>query len=138
MSSVNYMGGQNTRSMPNEAIMDLSVHEQHAQAAIIIGMVERLPDPTAREYLSARFGGMTKPEHVNLMMNRVFAALGTGIRSLRDMYEFLLCYCGRDKGYKPFQPVLHGTGFFFLCTIKSSRYHKNLLSGLTPSSSIYI
>ncbi|PTR06160.1 hypothetical protein C8R32_1126 [Nitrosospira sp. Nsp5] len=60
------------------SIPRLSVHEQHAQAAAIIGMAERLEDLASREYIAAKFGGMTKPEHVTVMMNRIFQTLGTG------------------------------------------------------------
>src|SRR5688572_29645902 len=77
MSGANHMREQNTRRVPPEAIQGLSIHEQHAQAAAIIGMAERLEDPAGREYIAARFGGMTKPEHVTMMMNRIFGELGT-------------------------------------------------------------
>lgn len=94
MSSVNHMREQSARPMPNEAILDLSIHEQHAQAAAIIGMAERLADPAAREYIAARFGGITKPDHVTVLMNRIFEALGTGIDGRRGAYKLLLCYFG--------------------------------------------
>ena len=100
MSSVNHMREQNTRRMPNEAIMDLSVHEQHAQAAAIIGMAERLNDAAGREYVAARFGDMTRPEDVTIMMHRIFSALGTGAHDKRGVYEFLRCYFGGERGYK--------------------------------------
>jgi uncharacterized protein (UPF0371 family) len=58
MSSVNHLRAQNTRRRPNEVIIDLSIHEQHAQAAAM-GMAEQLADPAGREYIAAEFGGMT-------------------------------------------------------------------------------
>jgi hypothetical protein len=100
MSSANRMREQPTRHSPPEAIQGLSVHEQHAQAAAIIGMAERLPDPACREYIAARFGGMTKPEAATAMMNSIFAALGTGIHGRRGAYKLLLCYFGADIGYR--------------------------------------
>jgi len=100
MSSANRMREQPTRRSPPEAIQGLSVHEQHAQAAAIIGMVERLPDPASQEYIAARFGGMTKPEEVAAMMNRIFAALGTGTHGRRGAYKLLLCYFGANIGYR--------------------------------------
>ena len=100
MSGANRMREQNTRRAPPEAIVGLSVHEQHAQAAAIIGMAERLADPVSREYIAARFGGMTKPEHVTMMMmDRIFTALGTGIHGRRGAYKLLLCYFGANIGY---------------------------------------
>jgi len=48
------------------------VREQQAQAAAIIGMAERLQDAAGREYIAAQFGGITGPEHVTSMMNRIF------------------------------------------------------------------
>lgn len=81
MSSVNHMRERLSRPAPPQAILGLSTHEQHAQAAAIIGMAERLADPASREYIAARFGGMTKPEHVTVMMNRIFG--GTRYRHSR-------------------------------------------------------
>jgi hypothetical protein len=100
MSGANRMREQNTRRAPPEAIQGLSVHEQHAQAAAIIGMVERLPDPACREYIAARFGGMTGAEHVTMLMNRIFCSLGTGVHGRRGAYKLLLCYFGVDIGYR--------------------------------------
>ena len=78
----------------------LSGHEQHAQAAAIIGIAEQLGDPACREYITARFGGMTKPEDVAAMLNRVFVELGTGIHGRRGAYKLLLCYFGANIGYR--------------------------------------
>ena len=64
MSGINRMRKESARGMPNETIVGLSVHEQHAQAAAIIGMAKRLDDPAGSEYIAARFGGMKKPEQV--------------------------------------------------------------------------
>lgn len=94
------MREQPTRHTPPEAIQGLSVHEQHAQAAAIIGMAERLEDPAAREYIAAWFGGMTTPEHVAVMMNRIFAELGTGIQGRRGAYKLLLYHFGANIGYR--------------------------------------
>jgi hypothetical protein len=60
----------------NILLSRLSGHEQRAQAAAIIGIAEQLGDPACREYITARFGGMTKPEDVAAMLNRVFVELG--------------------------------------------------------------
>ena len=71
MSSVNHMREQQNAArhpMPSR----VSVHEQQAQAAAIIGMAERLPDAPGREYIAARFAGITGREHVTSMMNRIF------------------------------------------------------------------
>jgi hypothetical protein len=77
------MYGPPRRVGQNSLLSHLSVHEQHAQAAAIIGVAERLEDPACREYIAARFGGRTKPENVTAMMNRIFASLGTGVHGRR-------------------------------------------------------
>jgi hypothetical protein len=100
MSSVNHMRERPSRPAPPEAILGLSTHEQHAQAAAIIGMVERLEDPAAREYIAARFSGMVKPDQVTAMMNTIFQSLGTGIHGRRGAYKLLLCYFGANIGYR--------------------------------------
>lgn len=100
MSGANRMREQNTRRDPPEIIAGLGVHEQHAQAAAIIGMAERLEDPAGREYIAARFGGLTKPEDVTMMMNRIFQVLGTGVHGRRGAYKLLLCYFGANISHK--------------------------------------
>ena len=95
LSSVNSMRGG------GGAVYDeLTQHDKHAQAALIMSMVERLEDQACREYIAARFGGMTKPEEVTAMMNRIFAALGTGTHGRRGAYKLLLCYFGANIGYR--------------------------------------
>ena len=43
---------------------------------------------------------MTKPEDVIVMMNRMFAALGTGIHGRRRAYKLLLCYFGTNISHR--------------------------------------
>ena len=85
------MCGTLRRISDNLLLSHLSVHERHAQAAAIIGIAERLQDPARREYIVARFGGITKPEDATLMMGRILAALATGIHGRRGAYKLLLC-----------------------------------------------
>lgn len=54
MSGINRMRKESARGMPNETIVGLSVHEQHAQAAAIIGMAERLDDPSCWQGIHCR------------------------------------------------------------------------------------
>src|SRR6476620_2580398 len=95
LSSVNSMRGG------GGAVYDeLTQHDKPAQAALIMSMVERLDDPACSEYIAARFGGMTKPEEVTAMMNRIFAALGTGTHGRHGAYKLMLCYFGANIGYR--------------------------------------
>lgn len=98
LSGANRMREEMGRRMPPEAIQGLSIHEQHAQAAAIIGIAERLPDPACREYIAARFGGQTGGEHVTMLMHRIFCCLGTGVHGRRGAYKLLLCYFGAHIG----------------------------------------
>jgi hypothetical protein len=100
LSSINAMCGIPRRASQNMLLSHLSVHEQRAQAAAIIGVAERLEDPACREYIAARFGGKTKPEDVAVMMNRRFQALGTGIHGRRGAYKLLLCYFGANINHR--------------------------------------
>ena len=95
LSSVNSMRGG------GGAVYDeLTQQDKHAQAALIISMGERIEDQACREYIAARFGGMTKPEEVTAIMNMIFQSLGTGIHGRRDAYKLLLCYFGANIGYR--------------------------------------
>jgi hypothetical protein len=85
---------------PPEAIEGLSEYERHAQAAAIIGLVERLYDPASREYLAARFGDQTAPGQVETLMVRIFTSIGTGVHGRRGAYRLLLCYFGENIGYR--------------------------------------
>jgi hypothetical protein len=84
----------------NILLSRLSVHEQHAQAAVIIGIAERLEDRACREYIAAPFGGMTKPEHATIMTNRIFVELGTGIHGRRGAYNCCSVILGANIGYR--------------------------------------
>lgn len=45
----------------NTLIMDLTAQDRHGQAALIIGLIDRVRDPVGREYIKARFGRKTDP-----------------------------------------------------------------------------
>lgn len=47
---------------PNGIIANLTVQDRHGQAALIIGLIDRVHDPVGREYIKARFGRKTDPD----------------------------------------------------------------------------
>lgn len=95
ISSINHMRGPLPAGREeNDLLARLTPYERHAQAACIIAMVEGLEDRASSQYLNARFGHALKAADVDIIMNRLFAALGTGARNRRAIYECMRLYFG--------------------------------------------
>lgn len=99
LSSINGMRGSQS------SISDLTPHDRHAQAALILGMVERLDDPAGRECIAAKYYCL-RPEEVPYLMLRAAAALGTGVHNKRAVYQFVRGYFGERVGYRTVRKML--------------------------------
>ena len=96
ISSINLLCGKPNASTTNELLADLTPIDRHTQAALIIGMVERMDDPACKEYIEAKFSGKKQSHSVKLIMHRALASLGTGIHRRRGVYKLLLCHLGES------------------------------------------
>ena len=70
LSMVNSMReGEGRRGWSNGLIDNLNPQDRHGQAALIIGLIDKLHDPVGREYIKARFGRKTGPDDLLCLVN---------------------------------------------------------------------
>lgn len=92
MSSINNMRGGGGNS-------DMTPHDRHAQAALIMSMVERACDVTALAYLKAHYaGGFNFGDDADKtresLLRAVMAAMPTGMRSSKGVFKLITNYFG--------------------------------------------
>lgn len=84
--------------------LGLSPDEAHAQAAMILSLVERTLHPMELAYARARFG--RAPESLQVLVEVVMRAQGTGVHS-RDVATLaLLMYLGEPVGLRTLRAEL--------------------------------
>lgn len=119
MSAINHMR-QGSRGAQNMLLYDLNAQDRHGQAALIIGMVARLPDLAEREYIEAEFGRRVMRDDVRELVYQGSEALllGFGLGGenagefvYRVMYGY---FSGVDMSHKAIRRILscqHGYAF---------------------------
>lgn len=81
--------------------LGLTPDEAHAQAALILSLVERVCDPIELAYVRARFG--REFEALKRLHGAMLATLGTGVHSNRAVEKVILMYFGVSIGMKALQ-----------------------------------
>lgn len=95
------MRRQQMSGLPNGLLVGLTVQDRHKQAANIIGMVGRLPDPAAQEYLAAKFGGRHQKEDIKILVFRGCDAIGVGLSGQQAVYKIMKGYFdGKEASYR--------------------------------------
>lgn len=94
MSSINTM-----RASSIGGNSGLTPHDRHAQAAMIMAMVERVVDPNGIAYLKARYGGefTSGPDESRVreqLIRTVTASMPTGVHSIRGVAKLIIIYFG--------------------------------------------
>lgn len=81
-----------------DAAIDLTAHEKHGQAALIVGMVERAvgAGSVGHAYLTMQYG--RSAEHIDVLVRYVAAGMPTGIHSRRGLEKCIRNYCGQQIG----------------------------------------
>lgn len=87
ISSINGM-----RGAENPSVDELTAYDRHAQAAQIIGMVERILDPAGRSYIEAEFGRRLSKDDLRIVVYRGCAALGFGLDRTDAVYRITRGY----------------------------------------------
>jgi hypothetical protein len=77
---------------PNPLLDDLTAQERHSQAALIIGLIDKLDDPVEVEYVRARFGRRTDPRDLLRLVCYCCIGLGIGPDRSEAMYRVLREY----------------------------------------------
>ena len=102
---INKMRGS-TVGRENPLLQGLTAQDLHGQAAQIIGMVEKLPDPAGREYLAARFGRRIERNDLTVLVYRGCDALGVGLEKREGVYRVMRGYFGGDTSLKVIRRTL--------------------------------
>lgn len=89
---VNGMSGPGTTSMPNELIANLDIQDMHAQAALIIGLIDLLPDPVDREFIKARFGMNTNRRDLMFLVRHCLTGTGLSLEKNEAVYKIIRAY----------------------------------------------
>lgn len=93
ISSVNTMRGAETQSNS-----EMTVHDRHAQAALIVGLCERVLSSLHMAYVRAQFG--RDASGFDLLTYHLAANFGTGLHSRRCIEKIIRSYCGEKVGIR--------------------------------------
>jgi hypothetical protein len=94
VSSINGMRGPESM-YPSE---EITSHDQHAQAALILGMCERILSPLQIAYVQVQFG--RESGGFDLLARHLAGGFGTGLHSRRSIEQIIRAYCGEKIGLR--------------------------------------
>lgn len=107
MSGVHQMRHTAMRGLPNELLLGLNAQDRHKQAAEIIGMVDRLSDPAAREYIGGKFGCRVEEKELRMLTYRCSSHLGMEFGGGHAVYLILKTYFfGGKLPYRTVRQIL--------------------------------
>ena len=92
ISMINNMREQQASGCTNALLVNLTAQDRHGQAALIIGLIDKLDDPAAREYIKARFGRNLNRDDLRVLVYRGCAGLGLGLDKQEGVYEIIRSY----------------------------------------------
>jgi|GEM_PF-2108338 len=111
MSGINHMRQSPTKGAPNDLLINFSVHDRHAQAALIIGLIDGLHDQAEREFIKARFGRVISDEAISALVCQGCGAVGFGLagsKSKEIVYRVMHGYfTGRELPYRAVRQLLN-------------------------------
>lgn len=93
ISSINEMRGAERGSGE-----EITPHDMHAQAALIIGLCERVLSPLHMAYVRVQFGRDTSG--FELLARHIAGCFGTGIHNRRGIEKIIRLYCGEKGGLR--------------------------------------
>lgn len=97
ISSVNDMREGN-RAGQVGANGELTAHDRHAQAALILGLCERVLPALHMAYVRIQFG--REASGFDLLTSHLAAHFGTGLHSRRSIEKIIRAYCGEKIGLR--------------------------------------
>lgn len=77
---------------------ELTVHDYHAQAALILGLCERVLSSLHMAYVKVQFG--REASGFDLLARHLAASFGTGVHSRRGIEQIIRSYCGEKIGLR--------------------------------------
>lgn len=105
LSGINGMRGP-YRTTRNELLIGLTPSERRDQAVDIIALGAGLRDAASGEYLAAMYGRRIEPKYLRTILNRVFAALGTGMHNRKAVSTAVCMYFGKNRSYRVVRRIL--------------------------------
>lgn len=110
LSGINQMRQASAGGSQNELLINLSIHDRHAQAALIIGLVEGLYQ-SERQYIEARFGRRMSEQDIWALVCQGCNALGFGLAGSKSkivVYRVMHGYfTGRGMPYRTVRQILN-------------------------------
>ena len=103
ISSVNCMRGPE-RSEGGRSKDEMSAHDYHAQAALILGLCARILSPLHMAYVSVQFG--REASGFDLLVRQLAANFGTGVHSRRGIEQIIRAYCGERIGLRELRKTM--------------------------------
>ncbi|SOD41795.1 hypothetical protein [Nitrosovibrio sp. Nv4] len=97
ISSVNAMRGPD-RGGETGADGDLTAYDRHAQAALILGLCERVLSALHMAYVTVQYG--REASGFDLLARHLAANFGTGMHSRRGVELIIRTYCGQKTGLR--------------------------------------
>ena len=96
ISSVTAMRGPDSAGGPAEG--ELTAYDRHAQAALILGLCERVLPALHMAYVRVQFG--REAGGFDMLTRHLAANFGTGIHSRRGIEQIIRAYCGEKIGLR--------------------------------------
>lgn len=106
MSAINHMRQLPPKGAQNMLLLNLTAEDRHGQAAMVIGMVERLPDPAEREYIAAQFGRRLMPKDLRILVYRGCEAIGVALEKQESVYRIMRSYFDGAMGRREVRSLL--------------------------------
>lgn len=114
VSSINAMRGAEKRSSD-----DLTPYDRHAQAAMILGLCERVLPSLHMAYVQAQFG--RDRSGFDLLAQHIACNLGTGLHSRRGIEQIIRAYCGEKGGLREIKKSM-STGLLKAASMRNRGY----------------
>ncbi len=106
MSAINRMREGSAKGMTNDLLVHLSADEMHKQAANIIGLLKRLPDPAEAEYINAKFGRKLHADDLRIVVNRGCCEFGIVSDRAEAVYKIMYGYFVKPMSHRATRRVL--------------------------------
>ena len=103
ISSINAMRGPEGAGETG-ADGDLTAYDRHAQAALILGMCERVLSEMHIAYIRVQYG--REASGFDLLVRHLAANFGTGMHSRRGVELIIRTYCGQKTGLRELRKTM--------------------------------
>jgi hypothetical protein len=103
ISSINDMREASRAGQPT-GTSELTVHDRHAQAALILALCERVLPTLHMAYVRIQFG--REAAGSDILAYHLAANFGTGVHSRRSIDQIIRAYCGERTGLREIRKSL--------------------------------